>query len=168
MNLVSVQQLIDHMSDIDLTAEQQRAARVVLDGVEGEVRRFLNRPILPLEVTEQSVRVDPESGMLLTRHSPVLSLISPLDGTVTLEDARLYGWGSAGPVTYTAGLLPDDLATVKLQVLRIAAREMQNKHDDVQGNSGIGDGEDAPAVAEGMQQEDRDRLRGLRKRVLIR
>lgn len=168
--LVKVEELVDYMSEIGLNAQQKRAARVVLDGIEGEVRRFLNRPILPVTVTE-TPEVDQVRGVLLVSQTPVRELVTPApaDGTVELRDGLLYdvAWLGSGPVTYVAGLADDDVATVKLQILRIAAREMQNKHDDTQGNSGIGSGEDAPMQAEGMQDEDRAKLRGLRKRVFV-
>lgn len=164
--VASVDELIAYMSDIELSAGQRLAAKLILDGIEGEIRRFINRPILPLEVTETpAVAAD---GLLLTRHTPVLSLTA-VEG-VELRDNLLYatGWGGSASITYVAGLLPDDLAVVKLQILRVAAREMTNKHDDIQGNSGVGDGEDAEPRPEGLQDEDRTVLRPMRKRVLVR
>lgn len=163
---VSVDELIAYMSDIELSSGQRLAAKLVLDGVEGQVRRFINRPILPTAVTEApEVSAD---GLLLTRHTPVLSL-TPVEG-VELRDGLLYstGWGTAPSISYVAGLEADDLNAVKLEILRIAAREMTNKHDDIQGNSGVGRGEDAKPEPEGLTEDDRKQLRPFRRRVVVR
>jgi hypothetical protein len=86
------------------------------------------------------------------RNSPIVSVTSvkvtaPTPGSVqeTLEDGRDYVVRRYGidvyrtfanddiQVIYTAGLAGDGIKHFKLMILRAAAREMQNMHDDVVG-----------------------------------
>lgn len=118
--------------------------------------------------------------MLSLRNSPVLSVdevvLVPMAnpaGTFTLIEGTHYvvrKWGldvwACGrndtlEVTYTAGL--EDNAIIKLVILRVAAREMQNMTDDVLGLKDFQNRAATVAVI-GLTDEDRRSLRRFKRK----
>lgn len=118
--------------------------------------------------------------MLALRNSPVVAVeevvLTPLGnpaGAFTLVDGQHYvvrRWGmdiwACGrndtiTVTYTAGL--DDNASIKLVILRAAAREMQNMTDDVLGLKDF-QNRQATVAAIGLTEEDRRAIRRFKRK----
>jgi hypothetical protein len=197
--IVSVEMLKDYMSGIQLKAFQEQAAEYVLAGVQSQLERYINRWLEPREVTE-AVHVH-QDGYLLTTKSPIVSLPTDSNYSLYGGRIWYYGVGSvfAGPpispiftastwggfdsqvfeVTYTAGYdaRPEsdtvgEFADVRLDILRVASREMTNRHDDtmsVKSLSMANQGEPT-GPQNGVQGWTMDELRmhdRLRKRVIV-
>lgn len=202
--LVSVPDLIAYMSDIKLEAAQHQAAEYVLEGVEGEVESYLNRPIASGQHTETTYAT--YDGFVRLGVTPINSIesVSILDQLVPVESYRVVPGGFrlsmpyvGGPglfitlgelsmagmtpgsteqtgipiiVTYTGGLPADAARQVRLEILRIAAAEMQNHHDDTLSSAGQERGRagSRPTVLPyGLDDNSRKRLSRFRRRVAV-
>lgn len=169
--IVGVEQLRAYMSNVRLNDAQWSAAEDVINGVEGEIALELNRPLTPQTVTE-TVEVD-DDGYLMFSVTPVRSVTSLQDGTgrtvpyQTVRGAvRLDAYAALTvDVTYVGGLDGTNDPLLKLEVLRIAAREMQNRHDDTLSVKGT-DRRDVPMQPIGLTDDDRRRLQRWRRRVV--
>lgn len=168
--IATVQDLKDYMSGITLSIEQAAAAENVLAGVQAEIETFLNRPIESGDIYTETVTTD-ESGWLYPSNTPVASIISlSADGRpITMIESLTTTISTGLPstpvsITYTAGLSGRALAVVKLTMLRVAAREIQNKHDDTLSVKDLGT-QDVSPLPEGLQDEDRARINRYRRRV---
>lgn len=193
MSLLSVQDLVDYMSGITLSAGQRDAAREVLDGVQGEVELYLNRVLEPVSVTE-TVQIDDNNYAQLSR-SPIISItgVTVADGAVpatvvpwSLNNRGLYvtyGLLAVGLnsyldpnysqgtviVTYTAGIdgiSGPNAALLRLTILRVAAREMTPRHDDVLGVAETRTVRPDPPPPIGLTDDDRRRIDRMRRRVV--
>lgn len=181
-NIVSVLELQDYMSGIDLSVRygQENAAELVLAGVQSEIETYLGRPISPTTVTETLAYEDFWAYRLAEpRITPVISVSVPTDWAVV--NGRLVppfnGWygsileyiPSPGyAVTYVGGLDGANIPELKLMVLRVAAREMSNKHDDTVGlNAGDLTRSKVDVVPEGLNDDDRKRLDRFRRRMVV-
>lgn len=131
--------------------------------------------------TEVETYVGP-SYLVALRNSPVVSVdtvtltpgVYPGMSTRTLEAGRdfvvrRFGielWNPAAndrvDVTYTAGLDGEQIPYLKLVILRAAAREMQNMHDDVVGVKDLETRNVAP-LQTGFTDEERASLRRWRR-----
>lgn len=170
--IVSVEELIDYMSDVTLTSDQRTAAELVIEGVQGEIETFLNRSIEPVTRTEYLV-VD-HNGQIWPLHTPVISVTSIVRDALavpyTLEGGLLTG-GTPGQqvvVTYVGGFSNDHRAHnhLRLEVLRLAAREMTNRHDDTLTVKDL-DTTDSPPLPIGLTEEDKGRIRRWKRRVVV-
>lgn len=136
MTIVSVRRLQDYMSGLGLNVNQTQAAEDVLAGVQAELERYLNRPVELVTVTE--VPVMHRSGWVETSVTPVVSTTTPgfyvVNGQLRplYTMPRLEGFAADATVTYTAGYdgTAPGFADVRLAILRVAAREMEPRHDD--------------------------------------
>lgn len=187
---MSVQELKDYMSGFTLNPVygQDDAAVLVLQGIQADLERYLNRYLEPRTVTE-TVPVNSD-GSIRTNHDPIISV--PAGSAYVLQNGRLYTYtlgttftlGQFGSpeeyatVTYTAGIdarsttdVVGVYADVRLAILRVAAREMTNRHDDTLSVKGL----ETENVGEptgpqnGVQGWTMDELRmhdRLRKRVI--
>lgn len=141
-SFVKTGDLKDYMSGIGLDADQAEASQDVLDGLQRELERHCRRLFERKERTER-VRVD-ELGRVWPRAVPVVSITSPVD-TFTVGWGNMLDpvssltlaapWGLPGgfvELTYVGGLDPeeDDLHDVRIAILRAAAREVTDRHDD--------------------------------------
>lgn len=133
--LVDADELADYMSNITLDADQRFAAEMVLAGVQAQLETWLGRPLVLTE-REQSVYVD-YAGRTTGLFSPILSIASVKDAddndvSFTLSNGRVQfsKVDTVLTVTYTAGLDGKSKPDIRLAILRVAAREMQNRHDD--------------------------------------
>lgn len=70
--LVSVANLVAYMGNMELTPEQEAEAEEILSGVQGELERYLNRPVEPVHVRE-SRPVD-ERGFIVFTVTPVIRI----------------------------------------------------------------------------------------------
>lgn len=172
MTLVKVDELIDYMSNITLKPDQREAVELILEGVQSEVETFLNRPTEPVLVTET---LWPDAnGYLYPSKTPVLEIVSMTrDGQAITWTAQSggfyvgYGYTTTGTVvTYKAGLPDDALRMVRLTILRVASREVQNKHDDTLSVKDL-DANDVSPLPEGLQDEDKARIGRWRRRVVV-
>jgi hypothetical protein len=162
--LVSVPQLIDHMSGITLDESQRADAAVVLAGVQRQLERSLHRRFAEAEVTE-TIWPDPYSGYAMLARTPVRALLEvngelvPEDdavGRITPSGIYVYGltplgsWYPGAPPAVTiryrggGGLDPDDLADIELAILEKAARIMGPRHDDARSVKDLDTREPAP------------------------
>lgn len=162
MSLVTVEELIEYMSDIRLTPNQRVAAQYVIDGVQQELENYLNRPLEPVLVREAGV--SDYDGIVYASVTPVHEVrsIEPLTGTPTTYETviepidvdefdrimdRLPST-SIGPTAVAGGIYAGQIgrwfvityvggykgyvdAALKLDIMRVAAREMTDNHDDV-------------------------------------
>lgn len=177
MSIMTVEKLITYMSDIGLTADQHEAAQDVLDGVEGELESYLNRPLGLRSVTE--VLLVDDDGYVKPRITPVVS-VTAVQGFVTPPTySKVYGIyiGSMGErsVTYTAGLniaVDPAKAAIPLAILRVAKREMTTNHDDTLSVKDLRASEPGGASSwrlgekQGWQPDELKRLSRFRRRVI--
>lgn len=138
--------LKDYMSGLGLDADQAESAQDILDGLQRDLERYCQRLFERKERVE-NLRVD-DQGRIWPKATPVVSITSP-DGLVAgygnMIDTAYYAVGSivtlsafgCSPgewitLTYVGGLDPDedDLQDVRLAILRAAAREVTDRHDD--------------------------------------
>lgn len=157
--VVTVDDLRDFMSGIELEGFQREAAEDVIAGLLGQISGYLGRPVVVRERTEYASR-----GWL--KGTPVVSIktIDGIDYNLTSPGAMTGGrLGYAATVTYTGGLLADEDARdlIRIMVLRAAADEMTNRHDDTVSVKDLtvrDDGDNAPA--------ERKQTRGLDSKSL--
>lgn len=175
--LVEVDELRDYMSGIELAGYQQAAAEQVIRGVTAEIEAYLGRPIL---VKERIEKVVARRGGGWLSATPVLS-IADIDGSVyadwdpylsAIPDGRLHGarYGT-NVVRYTGGLAADEnaLALLRAEILRAAAVEMTNKHDDTMSLRGLdiresNDDEKPKGTPHGVQTQQFERLKRYKRR----
>lgn len=179
MSIAGVDELIDFMSNVSLTADQREAAELVLEGVQAEVETYCNRL---LEATEIIERLTPdEYGHVYVTQTPVTEILHvrtpppsplpvpyvPVDVYHEFFDGWLVvnGYGAV-EVRYKAGLPAHAYRFLKLEVLRIAAREMEDRHDDTLGVTELNTRPPAPRPI-GLQDDDRKRLDRWRRRVAV-
>jgi hypothetical protein len=134
--MVTTEQLRDYMSGIGLDADQAGAAQDILDGLVRELERYCQKP---LERKERTQTLWPDDyGRIFLPASPVVSVSVPSDAELCqggyivgpfLSSTVFQPW-SAVTVTYVGGIEGKDEADVRLAILRIAAREVDARHDD--------------------------------------
>lgn len=199
MTLVKVDELVNYMSEIRLSAAQYAAAEYILAGVEAEIESYLGRPIMAGRQVGETAYAS-ANGFLRLAASPVTFVESisvfntpldpsswqPVPGGIYLAIPYLSAPGlfleireagnSSGSteqigvpfvITYTGGLPPSTASQIRLEVLRIAAREMQNHHDDTFSIAGGERADPAPILPVGIDDQARERLSRLRRRVAI-
>lgn len=111
MDLVSLEDLESAMALTTLDTDAKVAAEAILEGLEGDLRSFLGRPLIETTVEDEAVRPT-SKGTLNLRKTPVVSVSEfSVDGTVIdPADYVVRPWGITGvygivlaPVTLTAG-----------------------------------------------------------------
>lgn len=178
MAIIEVDDLIDYMSDIDLSSDQRTAAEFVIAGAQAEVESYLGRPLE--RVTRTETLVPDLNGVIWPYATPIVSvsgitylgnggvILPMLVPVVNPGSNGIYvGWGY-GPVTitYVGGLHPQAVPIARLTVLRIAAREMENRHDDTLSVRDLSTDSSDPNPL-GMQPEDERRLERWRHRTVV-
>lgn len=197
MAVVTVAELRKYMSDVSLSANQQSAAQLVLDGVQQQLETYLNRPIQPVQVRER-VRTDPFGDVYLSV-SPVHTIISVRDeaGSVPqgvvdstplseedydrVYDAMPDSWqifpgglhlGSTEKsyvVEYVGGYNGYVDQALKLSILEVASRTMTVNHDDVLTIRGDMAREvPAESMVKAWKPEELKMLERLRRRTVVR
>ena len=177
--IVSVDELVDYMSNVSLNADQREAAELVLEGVQAEVETYVNRSLEPGEYEE--LLTPDEAGYVYFTQTPVSEIISvnerpptPLPVPYTpvsvwhdFTDGQLVV-GAYAPVVvkYKFGLPPHAYRFLKLEVLRIASREMEVRHDDTLGVTDLTARAATPRPI-ALQDDDRLRLNRWRRRVVV-
>ena len=133
--IVTVEMLKDYMSGIGLNADQAQGAEDILAGVQADLEHYLCRP-LELQTVTEDVPLS-ESGFLETSVTPVVSVVGNGYGLrfgrlwQDVTRSPIFGAGTAR-ITYTAGYDGHDekYANVRLAIMRVAAREVEQRHDD--------------------------------------
>lgn len=137
-SFVKTRDLKDYMSGIGLDADQSESSQDILDGLQRELERHCQR-LFERKVRTERLRVD-DCGRLWPKATPVVSVSDPVNlaagyGNMLepLFSLTVAGYpGEWVEVTYLGGLDPedDDLQDVRLAILRAAAREVTDRHDD--------------------------------------
>lgn len=176
MTIVDADELRAYMSDVGLTASQLDTADLVLAGVQGEIEAYLNRP-LELRTVTETLYQDPYTGKYDEPSvTPVVSTTTlgayVRNGSLAFDYVTLSSpvlVGSRGvTVTYVGGLDGVNIPQLKLEVLRIASREMANKHDDSFGINANDFTRQQPQVKpEALTDDDRKRLERWRRRTVL-
>lgn len=198
MALVTVEELVEYMSQINLTDNQKIAAQQVLDGVQQQLESYLNRPLSPVRVREAGM--SDWSGVVRASVTPIHSVISveAMHGTaveqeptitpVPPEDAeRIYdaisttkiestvvpggiyvgGTGAWYVIEYVGGYKGYVDDGIKLDIMRVAAREMTENHDDVLSiKTDFAAEPNAPVIVKGWQDDELRKWDRQRRRVI--
>lgn len=173
--VVRVEDLIDYMSDIRLNSDQQAAVKDIIEGVTASLEKRLNRAVRPTTTT-QTVEPD-ENGFLSLKNTPVTDVTSivwgdpPFSGTVTgwtIVDGAVQlppPYWSKVTITYTGGIDGRNDPDVQLAIMRVAAREVQNLHDDTLSAKDL-NRQDTSLLPVGWTEDELRSLRRLRRRVV--
>ena len=125
--LVTVDDLRDYMSGVGLTTSQEDAAQDIIDGLVGQIEAVLGRPVAIEERVEYA-----SSGWLSATPVQAVHEIDGYAHTAPLGRLVTGNLGYAATVRYTGGLGADPSARrlLRITILRAAAAEMTNRHDD--------------------------------------
>lgn len=130
-SFVTVDELRDWMNSIGLDADQYKGTQDTLDGLQRELERYCQRRF-KVRAYVETIHPD-EHGRLWPKNTPVLDVIEPAGltghGNQILGGGAFYG--APVVVKYVAGLAPEDAADVRLAIMRVAARDVTDRHDDV-------------------------------------
>lgn len=172
--VVDVAQIRNYMSGIRLTEPQLHAAAGILAGVQRELERYMNRPLVRKERTE-TIRPDTD-GRLWPTATPVTSVSTvgyAAAGNEIVGNVGL-GTGLSGPqavtVTYVGGIDGRNEHDVVLAIERIAAREITTRHDDtmsIKDLSARNEGEPVQRVPLGLTDDEAKKLDRLRRRTIV-
>lgn len=141
-SVAEVDDLVGYMSGIKIPAGSREIVQLVLDGAQADLETFLGYELIQSGLPAETAYVtDPRTLMLMTSRWPVASVQSIADsqgnvpswdfdntGNIIVRDCSYDCNGYT--ITYTPGLPPAQLNLAKLLVLRVASREVTNKHDD--------------------------------------
>lgn len=174
-SFVSVGELKDYMSGIGLDVDQAAAAQDVLDGLQRELERHCQRRFERKERTETLIPDD--FGRIWPKATPVVSVTAPFGLSVIAGGNGVagpaFGFMATYPVvlTYVGGLDPDgdDLHDVRIAILRAAAREVTDRHDDTLSIKDL-DGRDAPTRDKrdlGFTEKELAKFDRLRRRTVV-
>lgn len=173
--LANVQELRAYMSNIRLTDGALSVVQGIIDGTQGELEMWLGYPLIGEPVTDEAVYViDARTRILGTSQWPVASVESITD---TSGNAVSYQWDDAGnllvsdsifdvggyTMSFTPGLPPQPRAAAKNLILRVASREVTNKHDDTRSDRDTFGRPIAP-VPEGWQKGEKRQFSRFRRR----
>jgi hypothetical protein len=183
MNQVATSaELIAYMSSITLPAGIGDTVDIVLQGLQGELETWLGYDLIGDPIVAEAAYVSGAQYDYTVDYRPrLLTQLWPIGAVTAVSDSAgnavpfaLSGTGqlrltvdtidgSGYLVTYTPGLPPAALATAKGMILRVASREMQNKHDDTRSTAGL-DGRPPAPLPEGWQPGEMKPLSRWRRR----
>lgn len=140
-----LQRFMNHQFD----AGQRVAATAIISNLEREMGAYLNRPMSPVQIIDESHRLVVNQRQIYLRKAPVIEVTGfsiGLQGhevAQNVSDFYIYPWGIdnlriAGEgyralVTYTAGMNSAELENLGFIMLSAAAREMNRVLLDAQG-----------------------------------
>ena len=96
MALVSVEDVTVYMArHFDAGAASATAASAIIDGLEGDLRTYLKRPLTEEDVTDETAKVDRRRGVVHLARTPIVSVASmTIDGADIASDLyRVETWG---------------------------------------------------------------------------
>lgn len=176
MGAVIVEELVGYMSGVNIPSGSREMVQLVLDGVQGQLETFLGYALVqdPVTTAETVVVADQRTLMLMTSRWPVASVETIFDsqgdvpnwdfddtGNIVIRDDPYDFNGYT--ITYTPGLPPAQLVQAKLSILRVASREVTNKHDDTRSARDI-NGRLPTPLAEGWAKGEMKQFSRWRKR----
>jgi hypothetical protein len=184
MSVVTTFELSNYLGGRKFTDVQEADAQAILDGVQSELERYLNRPVQMRRVLEE-VTAD-ISGRAYLKVTPIKAIHGfkrENEDTGELVNVPNYnfryrkgsnfilvGAFNTIHVDYTGGMNTDMDPGVKLAIKRVAAREFTYKHDEtvtVQNTEGRPP-EDGPAPQpKGWTGDELVRFDRLRRRVIV-
>lgn len=175
--IVGLEDLKAYMSEITLSSGQEVAAEELLRGLQAELELWLNRKLGGVSVTEELI--SDSTGAVYISAMPVRRIHSVTvvsDGSVPTYSVQPYGILIPTPNTkvrirYDGGVQDERLAACRVAILRAAAREMTNRHDDTLSVKGLdtrNEGEPGNAFPHGFQPDELMRLSRLRRPVVCR
>jgi hypothetical protein len=176
--LVTIEDLINHMSGISLTPAQRTAGEVIVAGCIRGLERKLYRRFVVGQTT--AVVSGDELGWAPLENTPVRTLVS-VDGSTDPDVLAAYMlspngiWVGIGPsvtVVYTGGYATDveEYADVRLAILEKCAGVMTTRHDDTLSVKELDtrdDVETARKAAATWSDEDIEPFSRLRRRVVV-
>ena len=146
MAVVTVPELSNYLSGMNVTDIQDQSLEMILAGVQSELERYLNRPVQQQRVMEE---VDVEDGRAYLGVTPIVAVygVYPVraDGAADTDHPfavqgsffrknsnylRLIGMGGSLYVDYLGGINGDQNPGLKLAIMRVAAREFMHNHGD--------------------------------------
>ena len=162
-----------------LSAQEQAAAQLLIDTIEGELELFLHRPLTARAITGERATIGP-SGHVFLRHTPVISIQSVNYGTSpSTAYTGAYSFAPGGLVfapspvptevlvSYTAGLTDPDNRGLKSVVLSRLSRIMAKVHDDALGVSSLTqEGYNAAFLQEGWTEQEMKLAERYRRRIV--
>jgi hypothetical protein len=128
---------------------EAQAAATIINALESEISGMLNRPIQPIRIIEERHVLQPGQRQIFLRKAPVRSIVAFTIGmenqmvAQNIPDYDIYPWGIdnlyvsgmgyIAKITYDAGMLDTDSASLERVILFAAAREMSKVLIDAQG-----------------------------------
>lgn len=184
MAVVTTTELANYMGGWKYTPVQAMDAQEILDGVQSELERHINRPlqkrrllekvtadhtgiawagVTPVQAVHGLYRINPDStqgGLIQTVHQ------------VYIPGKNYFRLGTPNStvlVDYTGGINADLDPGVKLAIKRVAAREFMFKHSDTIGleNTEGRPPEDADNRPKGWSEEELRRFDRIRRRTIV-
>lgn len=178
MTIVAPQDLVDYMSGIRLPAAATAALPGILDGLQGDIEAFLRYPIEPNQTAITETVGITAAGYFATSVWPIASVTTITDSTgaaftnYTFDasgDLSAIGQGPWDPsgytITYVPGLPARPMAIAKSRILRAAAREVANMHDDSRIPSGDPNGRKSADQPIGFQKGELKALSRWKRRA---
>lgn len=128
---------------------QKAAATSIISSLEREMAAYLNRPISPVQIIDESHRLVVNQRQIFLRKAPVLEVTGFFIGLAgheveqNVSDFYIYPWGIdnirisgdgyRALVTYTAGMNSTEIENISFIMLSAASREMNRVLLDAQG-----------------------------------
>ena len=185
MSVVTVNELANYMGGWKFTPIQRQDAEAILDGVQSELERYINRPLQMRRVVEV-VDVD-RYGIAYVKITPIVAVhgiyrndrithgpgepYSTVPSNYFRPGSNYLALGGFGRVhiDYTGGVNADLDPGVKLAIKRVAAREFLYKHDDsvTLANTEARPPEDADPQPKGWSEEELKKFDRMRRRVVL-
>ena len=152
MGVVSVPEMTNYLSGLNVTDIQEQSLSAIINGVQSELERHLNRPVQRQRVMEEA---DPDySGNVFLGVTPIVEVYgiypvgadggpdlahpignstTPLGSFFRKNSSYLrLGALTGGPVyvDYLGGINGDQNPGLKIAIMRVAAREYMHQHGD--------------------------------------
>ena len=150
MGVVTIPEFNNYLSGMNVTDIQSQSMAAILDGVQSELERYLNRPVQQQRIMEE-VDVD-FNGNAYLGVTPIAEVYgiyrSGANGEPDMQQALLPSTaggffrknanylrigmyaGATVYVDYKGGINADKNPGIKLAIMRVAAREFMHNHGD--------------------------------------
>lgn len=183
MAIVTTQELANYLGGWKYTSVQELDAQAILDGVQSELERYINRPLQMRRVVEAAQGT--ALGFVHLAVTPIVAvhgiyrantdgaqgeLITSLPRDFFQRGSNFLKVGICGRVyvDYTGGVNGDIDPGVKLAIKRVAAREFMYKHNDgvALDNTEGRKSEDPVPQPKGWTDEELKRFDRMRRRTI--
>lgn len=128
---------------------QRTAATTIISSLERELESYINRPISPVQITDEIHMMSVNQRQIFLRKAPVIEVTSFYIGLADheveqdiadfyvhpwgIDNIRIAGDGYRALVTYTAGMNSSDVENLSYIMLSASSREMNKVLLDAQG-----------------------------------